>query len=150
MIFSIKLHNEHRDHTLTYSVQLFLDPHISPGFHCIVCHQRLFRLLLWPSYRPNQSGNIQCGTHIPLLWHFWIITAVVQCHIRFSVWHPVVFAVVWIIQVPIPVKPIFVVWNTFRWTILITFGRMAVESCHFADIQNLSSSSRGVLCRQSW
>jgi len=150
MTFWVKLHNELGDNRLMYSVLLFLNPLIPPHFHYIDCHERLFSIFLWPSYMANQLGNIQCGTHIPLLWGFWILTALVQFHIWFIVCLPVVFAVIWIIQVPIPVQPIFSDWNDFRWTILITFGRMAVDLFDSADIQYFSSSSTEVLCRQSW
>jgi len=150
MKFWVKLHNELGDNTLTHSGLLFLDPLIPPCFHYIDHHQRLFSYLLWPLCRPNWSGNIQCGTYIPLLRGYWILTAIVQFHIWCIVRLPGVFAVIWIIQVPIPVKPIFGVWNAFRWTILVTFSRMAVDSLDSADIHYLSLSSREVLCRQCW
>ena len=133
-----------------HSVLLFLDPFIPPRFHYIDRHQCLFNLLHWSSYRPNQSRNIRCGTHTRLLQGFWILKAVLQFHIWLIVCLPVVFSVVWIIQVPIPVKPIFSVWNAFRWAIPITFSRIAVNSFDSADIQYLRSSPREVLCRQSW
>ena len=133
-----------------HSVLLFLESLISPRFHYIDRHQRLFNLLLCPLNRPNQSRNILCGTYIPLLQSFWILTAFVKFHIWFIVCLPVVFAVVRIIQVPIPVKPMFGVWNAFRWAILTTFCRMAVNSFDSADIKSLTLSSRAVLCRQSW
>jgi len=147
---SVKLHNELGDTTLTHSDLLSLELLIPPGFHYIHRHQRLVNLLLTSSYRPNQCRNIQCGTHIPMLWGVWILNAVVQFHIWFIICLPVVFAVVWIIQVPIPVKPIFSVWNAIRWAIHITFGRMAVDSFDSADIQYLCSTSREVLWRTSW
>ena len=150
MKFLVKLHNELGENTLTHSGRLFLDPIIPPRFHYIDCHQCLFSLLLWPTYRPNQSGNIRCGRYIALLRGFWILTAVVQFHIWFIVCLPVVFAVIWIIQVLIPVKPIFGVWNAFRWTILVTFRRMALDLFDLVDIQYSSSSSREVLRRPSW
>jgi len=146
---SVKIHNELSENTLTHSVLLFLDPRIPPRVHYTDHHQCRFNLDLWSSYRPNQSGNIRCGTYIALLQGFWILTAIVQCHIWFIVCLPFVIAVVWFIQVPIPVKPIFGVWNDFRWAIHITFGRMAVDSSDSADIQYLCSSSSEVICRQS-
>jgi len=133
-----------------HSVLLFLGPLIPPCFHYIDHHHGLFNLFIWSLYRPNQSGNIQCSTHIPLLWGFLILTGVVQFHISFIVCLPVIFAVVWIIQVPIPFKPIFSIWNAFRWVTLITFSRMAVDLFDSADIQYLSSSPMEVLYRQSW
>jgi hypothetical protein len=55
---------------------------------------------------------------------------------------PVVLTLIWITQVRIPVMSIFGVWKDFRWTILITFSRMAVNCFDLSDILNLSSSSR--------
>jgi len=144
---SAKQHNELGDNTLTHSVRLFLDPNIPPHFHQIDCQQHLFILLLWQSYRPNQSRNIQCGLHIPLLWGFWILTADIQFYIWFNVCLPVVFAVSWIIQVPIAVELIFSVWTACRWTIVITFGRMVVDLFDSAYIWYLNSSCREVICR---
>jgi len=131
-------------------VRLFLDALIPSHFHYIDCRQWLFILLYCRSYRPNQSGNIRCGTNNPLLRGVSMLTAVVQFHIGYIVCLPVALAFIWIIQIPIPVKPIFGVWIAFWWTILITPGRMAVDMSDSANIQYLSSSSREVLCRQSW
>jgi len=150
MKFSVKLHNELSDNTLTHFVILFLDHLISPRFYYIHHYQCLFKLLLGSSFRLNHSGKILCGTHTPLFQGFQILTPFVQFHVWFIVFLPVVFAVIWINQVPIPVKPIFSVWNGFRWTMPDTFGRMADNSFDLADIQYLSSSSREVLSRQSW
>jgi len=41
-------------------------------------------------------------------------------------------------------------WNAFRCTILISLCWMTVGFSDLADIQYMSSSSRKVLCRQSW
>ena len=57
---------------MTHSVLLFLDPLTPPRFQCTYRHQHLFSLVLWPPCWPNQSGNIRCSTHIPLLLGFWI------------------------------------------------------------------------------
>jgi len=150
MTFSVKLHNQLGDNILTHSVLLFLVPLIPRCYHYIDRHQRLFSLLLRLLYRPNQSQNIWSSTHIPLLRGSWNLTAVVQFHIWFIVCLPVVFAVVWIILVPSPVKPIFGVWNAFGWTILVTSRKTAVDLFELADIQYCSSSSREFLCRHSW
>jgi len=80
----VKLHNELGDNTLTHSVLLFFDPLNPPCFHYIDLHQRLFNLLLWLSYRPNQSMHIRCGTHTPRLRGFWILKAVVQFYCRWT------------------------------------------------------------------
>jgi len=40
--------------------------------------------------------------------------------------------------------------NAFWWTILITFGRMAVDLFDSVHIEYLSLSSREVFCRQCW
>jgi len=147
---SVKLHNELGENTLTHSVLLFPNPCIPSCFHYIDHHQHLLNILLWSLYRPNQSRKIWCGTHIALLPGFWILNSVVQFNIYFIVCLAIIFTVVWIIQVPIPVKPIFGVWNHKRWAIIITSGRMAVDSFDSADIQYLRSSSREDLCGQSW
>jgi len=139
MKFSDKLHNELGDNTLTLSDLHFLNNLIPCRFHYIDCHQRLFSLLLWPSYRPNQSRNIRSSTHILLLWGFRIRSAVVYFHIWFVVCLPVIIAVIWIIQVPIPVNPIFSVWDAFRWTILITFGRISFVSAFMSITATFSS-----------
>ena len=150
MKFLVKLHNELGDNTVTHSVLLFLDPVIPPCFNYINCHQSVFNLFLRPSYWPNQSRNIWWGTEILYLWGFCILSAIVQFHIWFIVCLPVIFAVIWIIQVPIPVKPILGVLNAFWWMILITFSRMVVDLFDSAHIQYLTSFSREVLCRISW
>jgi len=83
----------------------------------------------------------------------WIIF---YLYIGFNVCLPIIFAVIWIIQVviriiqvAIPVKPIFSVRNSFRCTILITFGWMTVDFLYLENIYYLSLSSREILCRQS-
>jgi len=106
--------------------------------------------MLWLQWNPNQSGNIWGGTHIPLLWTFRILDAIDLLYIRFNVCRAIVFTVIWIILVPILVKPIFSVRNAFRCTILITVTWMMVDSSDSADILNISLSPREVLCRQSW
>jgi len=121
-----------------------------PHFHYIDRQQCCFNLVLCSSYSPNQSRNSWCRTHIPHHRGFWILTAGIQIQIRFIVSIPVIFAGGWIMQVPIPVKPIFGVWNAFGWAILINLSWIAVDSFDLADIQYLTSSTREVLCRQSW
>jgi len=133
-----------------HCVILFLDSHIPPRWHFIDRHQHHFSLLICHPCRPNNCGNVSCGTHIPLHWAFRIIDAIVSLHIWVNMCRTILFAVIWIIQVTILVWQIFIVQNAFRCTILITFDWMTVESTHTAGIQNLSSSSREVLWRQSW
>jgi len=127
----------------------FLHSLITTHFDCIDCHQHLFRLSLWLPCWPNQSGNSWHRAYIPLLWAFWILDAIVLRYIGFNVCHAIIFTDIWIMQVPIPVKPMFGVWNAFRGGILINFDWMTVDSSDWAGIQYLSLSSREVLYRQS-
>jgi len=71
-------------------------------------------------------------------------------YIRFIVCLSVTFAFIWIIHVTIEVKPIFHVGNGIRYTILITFSRIIVHFGHLVEIEDVSSSSWEVLCRQWW
>jgi len=77
-----------------------------------------------------------------------------QCHCQaLSPIHclpPSHLAVIWIIQVPIPVKATFGIRNAFKCTISFTFRLIAVDSFDSVHVQYLSLSSREVLCRQSW
>jgi len=142
----------HKDagETLTHSVLHFLHSLIPPHFDCIECQQHHFSLSLWLPYWPNQSGNIWCSTLIPLLRAFRMLDSSVLPNSRFNICCAIVFTDIWIIQVAIPVKPIFVVRNALRWAIRISFDWMTVESSDSADIAYLSSSPREVLWRQSW
>ena len=70
--------------------------------------------------------------------------------IRLVVCSAIIFSVIWIIEVAIPVQPIMGVRNAFRCAIIMTFDWMTVDSPDLADIEDLSSSSSEVLCRQSW
>jgi len=144
------LHNEPGENILSQCVLPFLVSLIASHFHCIDHLQPHFTVSLWPSCWPNQSGNISGGTHIPLLWASRIFHAIVSLYIRFDVSLPVVFVLIWIIQVNIPVKPIFSVQNAFRGTVFIPLSWITVESVYLAVIYFLSSSSREVICRQSW
>ena len=56
----------------------------------------------------------------------------------------------WIIKVPIQVKPIFRFRNDLSCAILITFDGTMVDSSDSPDIQYLSSSPREVGCSQRW
>jgi len=80
----------------------------------------------WPPCWPNKTWNIWYCTHIPLHWVFWT-------QIGFTLCLLVLFALIWIIQGTIPVKPILSVGNGFSCTILITFWRMTVNSSESAD-----------------
>jgi len=105
---------------------------------------------LWPLCWPSQSASMQCSTNISWLWGYWILDAIASLYLEFNVCLQVVFAVIWIIQVPILAKPIFGVRNAFRCNILITFSWKAVNSSDSADIYYLSSSSREVHCIKCW
>jgi len=142
--------NKQVGETLMHSVLLCVHSHIAPRFNCIDSHRHLFSLPLLLACRPNQSGNIWRGSHIPPLWAFRNLDGIDFPNIRFDVCREIVFAVSWIIQVPIPVKPIVGVQKAFRCTILITFDWMTVDSSDLADIYYLSSSCWEVLCRESW
>jgi len=150
MKFSVKHHKEPGETTSTHSVLLFLVPYIPLCFHRIACHQQLSNLLVWPPCWPNQSRNMPFGTHITQRWGFWILDSTGWVHVGFIVRLPVVFTVIWIVQVPIPVKPIFSIRIALRCTFLITFSWMSLNCFYSMDIYNLSWSSREVLCTQSW
>jgi len=85
-----------------------------------------------------------------LLWAFRILDAIVVLYIGFSIRCTILFTVIWIIQVAIPDEPIIGIRNAFRCGIIVTFDWMKVDSPDPADILDLSTSSREVLCRQSW
>jgi len=144
----VKIHQEVGE-TLIHSVLLYLHSLIPPRFDCINSPQHLFSLSHWLPCRQNQSGNIWRGTHIPLLWAFCLLDAILLLYVTFTLCRAIVLAVIWIIQVPTPVKPIFGIRNAFWCTIIITVDLMTVDSSHSADISYLSSSSREVLCTQS-
>ena len=133
-----------------HSVLLFLHSLIPPRFVYIDRHWDLFSLVLWLPCRPNQSGIIWRGAHIPLCWAAQNLDAIALFYIRFNVCPAIVFAVISIIKVPIPVKPIFSLQNAFSCAMLIALDWMTVDSSDSEDIQYLSSSSREVLCRQRW
>jgi len=135
---------------LTHSVLLFLSSCISPRFYSIDRHQHRFSLSLWLPCWQNQSEQIGHVAPILLLWAFRILNASVRLYIRFIVRCAILFAVIWIIQVAIPVRPTIGVRNVFRYAVLVAFDWMTVDSQDLADIQDLSSSCREVLCRQSW
>jgi len=122
----IKLHKEAGE-TRTHSVLLLLDSSIPPCLHYIDCHQHLSILFRWHLCWPNQSRNIQCSTHIPLLWAFHSLNDSVMSWIIFNVCRAIVFAVIQIIQVGIPGKSIFGVRNALQWTIPITSNWMTVD-----------------------
>jgi hypothetical protein len=119
---------------LTHSVLLVLPSFVSPHFNCIDRHQYLFSLSLSLWCRPNQSGHIWRGAHILLLWAFLILNAIFGAYIGFILCCAIIFAVIWIIQVAIPVQPIIRVGNAFRCAIFITFAWMIVDFPDSADI----------------
>jgi len=98
---SVKLHKA--GEPLTHSVLGFFPFCISPHFSCIDRHQHLFSLSLWLACRRNQSGHIWRGTHILLRWVFQILDAIVVLYIGFIIHCATLFAVIWNIQVAIPV-----------------------------------------------
>jgi len=75
--FSVKQHIEPGKNTLTHSDLHFLVSHIPPCFHCIASHQQHFKLYVWPPCWLNQAGNIWHSTHIPVVWAFRILDAIV-------------------------------------------------------------------------
>jgi hypothetical protein len=70
--------------------------------------------------------------------------------IQFIIRCAIIFVVIWIIQVIIAVKQIFIARNSFRCAIVIAFYWIPVDSPDWVDIYDLSSSSKEVLFRQSW
>jgi len=129
----VKLHLEAVEPSM-HSVLLFLDSLLPPCFYCIDHQKHLFTHCLWRPYWLNQSGNIECDIHIPLLWAFQVINAIVLLYIKFNVCHAIVCAIIWTIQVAIPVQRIFSVQNPLMSTITITFDWMIVVSAGLADI----------------
>jgi len=148
--FLVKQHIEPGENILTHSDQLFLVSPVPPCFHCIHGHQQCFSVFVWPPCWPNQSGYIRYGIHIPLPYAGPILDAIILLYIRFIVCLLIIIALILIIQVTIPVKPILGVGNASRCNILFTFSWMTVDSSDSADIKYLSSSFRKVLCRQTW
>jgi len=136
--------------TLTHSVLFCFVPLIPARFHRIIRHQHVFHHFFRPACWQHQSGNIKCGRHIRLLWGFRILDAILHLSVEFCVSLPAVFAGIWITEVTIPVGLIFLVRNAFICTVQITFGWMVVDSFDSVDITYVSSSSREVLCSQSW
>jgi len=147
--FMVKQHIEPGAHRLTQSVLRVLLSLIPPTYHCADSHQPCSSLFHCTLCLQNTSGNIWCGTHNPVLWAFQSLDAIAWLYIGFILCLAVLFAVVWIIHVTIPVSAIFDVGKSFRCTIVITFGWMAVDSFVSAHAELLSSSSREVLFRQS-
>jgi hypothetical protein len=92
-----------------HSIILVFDSHIPPHFHYIDCHQHLFSLPQSLSCWQTQSGNICCGTQIPLLWPFQVLAALVLLYSSPNVCGAIVIGVIWIIQVAIPVQQMFIV-----------------------------------------
>jgi len=115
----------------------------------------------WRSLKPFQPvtltsmsakpirAHIWRGAHILLLWGFRILDAIVVLYIGVIVRSAILLAVIWILQVAIPVEAIYSVRNAVWCAIVVAFDWMTGESLNTADIQDLSSSSREVLCRQS-
>ena len=76
--------------------------------------------------------------YISPMWAFRILDSIVLLYIGFNVRTAFVFAVFWIISVPIPVKPIVGMRNAFGCTTLISFKWMTVDFSDLADIEYLS------------
>jgi hypothetical protein len=115
-----------------HSVEPFL-PYLVPSrFDCIDHHQHLCSMSIWLLCRPNQSGNIWRGAHNPLLCGFRIHDAIFLFQIRFSVRRIIIFALVWIILVFIPVKPMFVseMLSGVLSSLLSTWWRLIVRIWH--------------------
>jgi len=99
---------------------------------------------------PINLGTFMYGTHILLLWAFRILDDIALLCIRLIICHPIMFVVIGIIQVVIPVKPMFCFINAFSYPIVITFNTRMLDSSDLAVIQYLSSFSREVLCKHTW
>jgi len=148
LILLVKVHKA--GEPLTHSVLLFLPSFTSPHFNCVDRHSHLVRLSLWLPCGPIQSRHSWRSAHILLLWAFGILNVIVVLYIGVIVRSAILVAVIWIIQVAIPVQPIIGDQNAFRCTILVAFDCMTVDSPYTADIQDLSSSSREILCWPRW
>ena len=74
---SLKQHKDPVVNTSTHFVLLFPIPLINSHFHCIDCQPHDLSLILSPTCWPNHSGNILCGTRIPLHWAFQIPQSIV-------------------------------------------------------------------------
>jgi len=109
-----------------------------------------FQHFLWIPCWPNQSGYLQCSTHILLLWAFRIIDAILFLYVRFIFCLQVVLNFFWIIRVTIRFKPILSVWKAVRCTGFITLGWMAIYCFDSEHVYYHSSSFRKILWRQSW
>jgi hypothetical protein len=130
---SDKIHTE-AGATWTHSVLLFFHSLIPPRFRCIDRHQQIHGLSPRHSCRPNQSGNMWRGAYMLLPWALRNRNAIALLCMSFNVRHTIVIDVIWIISIPIPVKPIFSVRNAFKCAILIPFDWITVYSPDSADI----------------
>jgi hypothetical protein len=93
---SVKIHKEAGE-TLMHSVLLFFIPLFLVVSIALTVTNTFSACFFDFRAGPNQSGNICQGAHIPLLWAFWILDAIVLPHFRFNICQPVVFTVIWII-----------------------------------------------------
>jgi len=148
MILLVIQYKQPSEYILTHSVLLFLVTLIPSCFHCMDSYYHLVSLLLQHQYWLTQSSNIKCNNNILVLWAFRIITAFVMCSVGSSISLIVVCAVSWNIEVTIPVRANFGIWNATRNNVLITLGWIVVYICNLVDIQYLWLLSREVHCRQ--
>jgi len=129
-----------------HCAQQFFHSLIPSCFHCIERHQDIFSLSLRLSCRLNQSGKIWRSDHLTLLWALRILNTIVLLYIRFNNRRAIVLAVILIILIPISLKRIFGVRNSFSCAIIITLDWMTVDSPYKVNTKYLNSSSRVVLC----
>jgi len=132
--FWVKQYKEPGEYILTHSVLQSLVSLTPPCVDWSDQHHQFLSLDHWPPYWPNQSVIIRCATLNLVLEAFWILDAIVKLSIGFVICLPFIFTHIWIIQVTVPVQPIFFARNAFRCTMLITFSCMAVNSLVLADI----------------
>lgn len=126
--FSVKQHQACGENVLTHSVLLFHVSVTPSCFHCSDSHKALASVFHLSGCSPNRSGDILYGTKNPMLGASWIVHSIAYLYFKFNHCLPVVFALIWIIQVTIPVKPILNVGNLFKSLFFITICWMEVNS----------------------
>jgi hypothetical protein len=107
---------------------------IPPCFCCTDSYQLFFSLFHWLLCWPNRSWNIRCHTHKMVDWAFRSRAAIAMIYVRFIICVTVIFALIWIIQIAVPVKSISSAENAFGCAILITVRSMTVNSSDSVDV----------------
>jgi hypothetical protein len=72
MTFLVYQQTDTGENILPHSFLLSVIPNTPPHFHSNDRHQHHLTSFHSPSSWPNQSRNIQLGTHIQLLWGFFM------------------------------------------------------------------------------